>query len=71
MQPPLQASHFISLIKSESDFKALPFSSQNMDFGADMSQNAIKSLHFITTKCKVIKDKKKIPCPLPMTTQSI
>lgn len=39
MKPTVQSSHFVSPIKSESDFKDLPSSSQIMDFGADMSQN--------------------------------
>lgn len=39
MQPTVQSSQFVSPIKSESDFKDLPISSQIMDFGADMSQN--------------------------------
>ncbi|XP_051761660.1 uncharacterized protein LOC127518698 isoform X2 [Ctenopharyngodon idella] len=42
MQPAVQASHIVSPIKSESDFKDLPIGSQIMDFGADMSQNVTR-----------------------------
>ncbi|XP_026119086.1 uncharacterized protein LOC113098285 [Carassius auratus] len=42
-QPKLQSSQFVSPIKSETDFKDLPISSQNMDFSVDMFQDATQT----------------------------